>query len=211
MLADRRPCRREDEMHAWMKTAVAVAACGACFVAGHVVAQEDPGAGGFQMPEWAQKGPEQEAMAKSVGDWDVTMKMWMMPGQPPMESKGTAKAEMLYDGRYLKNSMDAEMMGTPFEGMSLTSYDRVDEEYVAIWIDSMSTYMSVSRGKEQDGAITYEMNDPDWMTGAKKKTSMAQKWIDDDTYMLTFMDTGPDGSPRTTMEMTYTRQKPSEK
>ena len=67
--------------------------------------------------------------------------------------------------------------------------------------------MSVSRGTEKDGETKYVMNDPDWMTGKKKETWMVLKWIDDDTYTLTFLDPSGEGEPRKTMEMTYTRRK----
>jgi hypothetical protein len=207
MLAPSRE-REEDVMRArWTKTAAVVAACTVCFLAGHVVAQDDSGGGAMQMPAWAQKGPQHEVLAKTVGDWDVAMKMTMMPGQPPMEMQGRASGESVYDGRFVKLTFHGDYMGTPFEGTNILAYDRVDEEWVAIWYDSMSSYISISRGKEKDGVVTYEMNDPDWMTGQKKKTTMIHKWVDDDTYTLDMRDKAPDGNEYSTMFMTYSRKK----
>ena len=198
-------------MSRWMTTAAVLVACGACFLVGQVSAQDDGGGGGMQMPEWAQKGPEHEAMKKWAGEWDVAQKMWMAPGQPPMEMAATNSAALLWDGRYLTSDFKGDYMGTPFTGRLLMGFDRADEKWVAIWIDSMSTYISVSRGVEKDGKITFETNDPDWVTGEKKKSEMVIEWKGDDQYVLSMMAAGPDGKPFTQMEMTYSRNTSSEK
>lgn len=194
-------------MKKWMMTAAVLVACGVCFVAGQVIGQEgEDAAGGFEIPDWAKKGPEQVSLGKAAGEWKVNRKMWMAPGQPPMEVNETATGRMLYDGRYLEVDYNGDMMGTPFKGRLLMGYDRVDKEYVAVWIDSMSTYISVSRGPEQDGKITFHQNDPDWMTGKKVPSTMELEWKSDDVYTLAFIEPGPDGKPHTTMLFTYTRQ-----
>jgi hypothetical protein len=198
-------------MKKWIMTAAVLMACGACFIAGQAAGQEgEGGGGGFPVPDWARMGAEQETFKKSVGEWDVNRKMWMAPGQPPMEANETATGRLLYDGRYLEMDYNGTMMGTPFKGRLLMGFDRVDKEYVAVWIDSGSTYISVSRGPEKDGKITFEQNDPDWMTGKKKKTQMVMEWKSDDVYTLSFVEPGPDGKPRTSMMFTYTRRTETE-
>ncbi len=193
-------------MRTWTTSLVAVVACGACFVAGHVSAQEDPGAGGMPTPEWAQKAPEHAELAKWVGDWSVKTEIWMAPGQPPMESTATATYTSLWDGRFLEQDFAGDFMGTKFTGQLLMGYDRIDKEFVSIWIDSGSAYMSVSRGAMKDGVIRLEQNDPDWMTGKKTKTSMTVGWTDENTGVLTMLKPGPDGKDAMSMRMTYTRK-----
>ena len=198
-------------MQKWLKATAAVAVCGVCFLAGQVFAQEGGGAGdaggGFPLPEWTKKGPEHESFKKFVGDWDVQTKMWMAPGTEPMQSAAKSTGKLFYDGRFLEQHFEGNMMGAPFTGRLFVGFDRVDNEYVSIWVDSMSTYMSVSRGKDVDGVVTYELNDPDWMTGKKKPTTMVMKWDNDDQYTLSFMDKAPDGKPYMTMQFVYTRKK----
>ena len=193
-------------MSKWMTTAAVLAACGVCFLAGQVSAQED-GGGGMQIPEWAQKGPQHEDMKKWAGEWDVSQKMWMAPGQPPMEMSASNTNTLLWDGRYLTGDFKGNFMGTEFDGKLLMGFDRVDQKYVSIWIDSMSTYVSVSYGTEKDGKIVFETNDPDWVTGEKKKGEITIEWKGEDQYVLTMGGTAPDGSAYTQMEMTYTRKK----
>lgn len=187
-------------------TALVVVVCGACFVAGHVSAEEGA-EGAFPLPAWMKMGPEQETFKKSAGSWEVEQKIWTMPGQPPMESKSTCKGTLLWDGRFLQTDFHGDMMGMPFHGRYLLSFDRVDKKYVAVWIDSLSTYMSVSRGTEKDGVLTFQLNDPDFMTGQKKPSEMVWSWEDEDTYVLTFREPFIGGEMRTTMQMKCMRVK----
>ena len=197
-------------MNKLMTSAAVLVACGGCFLAGQVFAQEEggnaDGGGGFQMPAWAQMGAEQETFKKSVGTWDVHTKMWMVPGQPPIEGHDKATSTLLFDGRFLETHYEGSMMGQAFVGRLLLGYDGVDKEYVAVWIDSESSYISVSRGTMKDGVITLNTNDPDWMTGEKKNARMELSWTDENTGVLTFIKAGPDGKDVTSMRMTYTRK-----
>ena len=193
-------------MRKLIAAALMTAACAACFVAGQVSAEEESG-GGFPMPEWTKMGKEHESFKKLAGEWDISQKMWMMPGQPPMESKAFSSSKLLWGGRFVEMDYRGDMMGTPFKGRLLMGFDRVDKKYVSVWMENLSAYMSISYGTEKDGVITYTMNDPDYMTGQKKKTQMQMKWVDDDTYTLTFVDDSGAGEPRTTMQMTYSRKK----
>ena len=182
-------------------------ACGAGFLAGQGFAQ-DEGSGGMQLPDWMQMGEEQAGFKTFVGDWDVAQKVSMGPGQPPMETSGaSATGRLLWDGRFLEVDFQGDMMGTPYEGRWLVGFDRVDREYVHIWIDSLSTYMSISRGTEKDGETTFKLNDPDFMTNKKVETDMVLKRLSDDSFTMSFIEMSAEGEPNTTLVMTYTRKK----
>src|SRR5262245_48957108 len=61
-----------------------------------------------------------KALEPFIGEWKAEVKAWMAPGQPPTESKGTAKATWILDGRYVQEEFTGDFMGQPFRGMSLT-------------------------------------------------------------------------------------------
>ena len=46
-------------------------------------------------------GPEHKNLARYVGDWTFTNKMWMDPSAPPAEGSGTMHAETILGGRYV--------------------------------------------------------------------------------------------------------------
>jgi hypothetical protein len=62
----------------------------------------------------------------------------MEPGQPPLESEGTAEHKMILGVRYLQQAFTGDMMGTPFGGIGLNGYDNQKQKFVSTWVDSMS-------------------------------------------------------------------------
>ncbi len=95
----------------------------------------------------ATPGPMHAFWAKMAGKWKTHSKMWMEPGDPPMESDGEVDMEMVLGGRYLQERFHGTSMGQPFEGYGLTGYDNVTGTVTAIWCDNMSTGMAVMTGK----------------------------------------------------------------
>ena len=81
-----------------------------------------------------------------VGSWNVTVKSWMAPGQPPMESTGTAMNAWVLGGRWMEEKFTGSFMGMPFNGIGYTGYDNIRHTYTATWMDSMSTSMMTSSG-----------------------------------------------------------------
>lgn len=158
-------------------------------------------------------GPMHEHLKKSAGSWDMALKFKMDPGGPWMESKATAKAEMIMDGHYLQEDVDGtfEMMGqsAPFKGRSTTAFDNGTNKFTNTWIDSESTGMMVSSGT-LDAAThttTLEGEAYDPMLGKVAKCKTTIQWKDDNTRYMEMWCTGPDGKLWNNMQITYTRKK----
>jgi hypothetical protein len=170
----------------------------------------------------AMGGPEMEAMMKAaspgehhkplqryVGDWTYTMKMWMAPEQPAMESGGTMHAEPILGGRYVQAVYKGEFMGHPFEGRSTDGYDNVGKQYVSSWVDNVGTGIMSSTGTCEAACkvfnMTADMLDP--MSGQKISTKSVVTWSDDNHFrMEMFMVDPKSGQPVKTMEMTAKRK-----
>jgi hypothetical protein len=103
-------------------------------------------------------GATHKALEPLVGEWTAEVKAWMAPDAPPTVTKGTAKAEWVMNGRFVREDFKGEMMGKPFTGMSLTGYDNLKQKYNSLWVDDMSTAIFTSLGTADDGvkAITFE-------------------------------------------------------
>jgi len=96
-----------------------------------------------------QMGPPEEMkqVAYLVGAWDFTMKMKMNPADTFwMDSKGTAKYELIYGGAALMATVEEPMMGMPFVGGTLMCYDRETKKWQTTWIDNMSARISIYTG-----------------------------------------------------------------
>lgn len=93
---------------------------------------------------------ELAVLAESVGRWDATIRI-SAPGAPPAEEKGTETIVPMCDGKWYWSDFKGTMMGTPFDGHSLTGYEPKTKKYVAWWIDSGTARWSRTEG-EYDAA-----------------------------------------------------------
>jgi hypothetical protein len=191
----------------------------ALLVCGQVVSQErgtePPGNQQWaeMMAKWAEvnaKGPEHEAFKNMVGTWDTVSRMWMTPGAPPTESVGQAEYRLILDGRFLEQSYKCASMPMAFEGLGLTGYDRFSKKYVSIWMDSMSTGISMSMGTaDASGKVfTYYGTVDDPTTGERDivvKTVIRQ--LSDDKGVLEVYEKRAGMDEFKSMEITYTRRK----
>src|SRR5262249_25590742 len=112
----------------------------------------------------SQPGPEHKKLDPLAVSWTYVGKMWMEPGKPPTESKGTSENKWILDGRFLSQEVQGEMMGMKFSGRGLTGFDKAQGKYVGVWVDSFGTGYSTSIGTgDQTGKVftfTREEVDP---------------------------------------------------
>lgn len=157
-------------------------------------------------------GDEHEMLDERAGTWDVVMKMWMMPGAPPSETKGVAERKMALGGRFIMEEFKGSMMGMPYEGMGFTGFDKFKKKFVANWVSNMGTNMLTMEGTASaDGkTITMEglMDEP--MTGEKdKKVRYITRIIDANTETFEIHDLALEkmGMPSKAVELNYKRRK----
>lgn len=153
-------------------------------------------------------GKQHEWLASQAGTYETTSQMWMAPGAPPMESKGTVERKVMLGKRVLTESFKGDMMGQPFEGHGMTGYDNVSGKYWTSWIDSMSTGIMGGTGDCDDkGACTFQVTMNDAMTKTAKPLRLASRWISPTEEIFEMFETGPDGKEMKTMEITYRKKK----
>jgi len=176
---------------------------------------EQPGGQGEEMSEemeafmkLAAPGEHHAHLAKMAGKWETSVKVWMQPGAPPMESTGTSDNEMILGGRYLRSNFNGTFMGGPFEGMGIDGYDNLQQKHVGMWIDTASTTMMRFEGTcSQGGKVletTSDVMDP--MTGRMKKIKGKITLVDDNKFLYEAWEPGPDGEYFRSMEITYKRK-----
>ncbi len=152
-------------------------------------------------------GPQHMKLAESVGSYDLKVKSWHDPKQPPMEEGGTATRTMALDGRVLVEEFHGSMMGQPFTGHGMTGYDNVTGKYWGTWMDSMSTGMMLSSGScDAKNTCTFTGSWPDPITKKEIKSRMVTRWTSPTTEIFEMY--GPDkaGKEFKMMEITYSRK-----
>lgn len=157
----------------------------------------------------ATPGSQHAVLAQMMGNWDFTMKMYGM-GDEPMESKGTATYEMLFDGRFLRLAVNGSMMNMPFLGQGTMGYDNFGERYQLTWCDNMGTIQVYAEGKEGKDpnviTVTGKMDEP--TTGERNKTvKYVYRVTDKDHHTFEAYDLV--GTPKEfkVFDITYTRTK----
>lgn len=143
-----------------------------------------------------------------VGKWSYTGKFWMSPEAPAQDMTGTSDHEIIYGGRFLKQTVSGPWMGQQFEGLGYAGYDNVKAEYFSIWMDNMGTGMMTASGQYDAASKTLTMSGVNScpMTGEKDRKGRST-WTIDSADQNTYASYayGPDGKEYKAMEIVYTR------
>ena len=144
-----------------------------------------------------------------VGEWNVTSKGWMMPGQEPVISQNTGQAELILGGRFLKIQFKGTMFGQPFEGLQIIGYDNMKKKYISFWIDSTSTAFFETEGTRDEPSKTTTETGlwPDPMTGGTTKVKGVTKLVSPDEFSYELYMIGPDGKEFKSLENRCLRKK----
>jgi hypothetical protein len=157
--------------------------------------------------DYMTPGKEHQDFAKMNGDWAFTSKFWMDPNAQPQTSNGTAKFEMLLDGRYQQLTVAGKMMGMDFKGIGINGYDNAKKVYVSSWIDNFGTGLMYMEGKYDEASkkIVYTGKMVDPMTGKDGEYKQTIKVIDDKNFEMDMYDLTK-GTEVKTMEIMYTKK-----
>jgi hypothetical protein len=166
-----------------------------------------------QMKAWmdyATPGEMHKALAKSDGKWTGETTMWMAEGAPPMTSKGEMTNKMVMGGRYQMGEFKGDMMGMPFEGMSIMGYDNYKKKFISNWVDNMGTGIMSMEGTWDDATksmtLTGSMINP--ANGKSCDAKEIFKMIDDDHQVMEMYGQDPKtGKQYKNMEIKFTRVK----
>jgi hypothetical protein len=158
--------------------------------------------------DYMTPGQEHKMMASMSGEWTEVTKFWMAPGSEPQVTEGTANFEMILGGRYMQGKHKGQMMGMPFEGMSLDAFDNGKKEHTSIWVDNMGTGIMVSKGQYDEKSKTLKMTGLMYDPTVKKDLPMRDEisW-DGNDRMIHKMFATMDGKEFQNMEITLTRKK----
>jgi len=153
-------------------------------------------------------GAPHQALASTVGTYDLKIKHWHQPNTPAMEETGTATRAMALDGRVLVEQFKSSMMGMPYTGHGMTGFDNVTGKYWSTWSDSMSTGLMVSEGScdDQGKTCTFMGTWNDAIKKAPVKARMTIRRTSPTTEVFELYGPGKDDKEFKMMEITYTKK-----
>jgi Protein of unknown function (DUF1579) len=154
-------------------------------------------------------GDMHKMLAKSDGEWNGDVTMWMYPGAPEQKSTSKAVNKMIMNGLYQEANHTGNMMGMPFNGKSIVGYDNHLNEFISTWIDNMGSGIMMMKGPWDDATKTINLKGKMIDAGTKAETAVREtfKIIDDNTQEMEMFVMTPDGKEFKTMNIKYTRKK----
>ena len=161
----------------------------------------------------AQEFPKPEiteghkVLRKEAGIWKAKTKFWAGgPESDPVESEGTERVRLI-GGLWAVSNFTGEFGGQRFVGHGITGYDKDKNEYVMVWIDSMSDKATKMHGtfdaEKNELTLTGEAPGPD---GKMTKMKSVVRYVGRKQKIFTMYMGMPEGKWARTMEITYTRQ-----
>jgi hypothetical protein len=160
-----------------------------------------------QGPPMPTPGPEHAILKEDVGTWDASIEM-VAPGAPATPpSKGVEVNAIGCNGLCLITDFKGQVMGGPFEGHGVTTWDPAKKVYVGGWSDSMTAGLATTEGTWDAASktLTTTMLTPDGSGGTVKMRSTVEYAAGKRVFSI-YMP-GPDGKEMPTMRITYTRRK----
>lgn len=161
-----------------------------------------------QQMKYAMPVAEHNYLKRYAGNWDVDITIWLGPGVPPVNSKGSMQGKTIFGGRYAQCDFQGTMMAKPFTGLQVIGFDLYQKKYVDLWIDDMSTHFSMSSGTlDPAGKVLTETGTwPDPATGGMRKIKAVTTWLSDAKFRWEVFRLEPDGKAVKSMELVYTRK-----
>lgn len=158
--------------------------------------------------EMPKPTPHHDAMKAMAGPWDATVKAYMAPGKPPMESKGVEVNTLGLGGLWLVSEFKSDMAGMPFEGRGLFGYDPSAKKHVGTWVDNSGYWQAVSAGTCADGCKTVTSTFKGYgMDGKPAAFKEVTRQVDADHRTMDMFIRGRDKNWVLMMEIAYTRRK----
>ncbi|MHC5022805.1 MAG: DUF1579 family protein [Planctomycetota bacterium] len=91
-------------------------------------------------------GRHHRRLDQLIGEWTGEFKIQLAPGAEPMISRGTVKREWVMNGRFVRETVEAQVDEDTFEGLGYIGYNNFDGRFEAVWMDNMSTAIYAETG-----------------------------------------------------------------
>jgi len=158
----------------------------------------------------APLSPHHAMFETLVGNWTAQVRMYMEPGQDPVESEGRATNGLILGGRALRMDYKGRFMDQEFSGIGLDGYDADKGQHFSFWMDTMSAGATYVTGNCTHGGMDVvrlngECQDPE--TGETLERETVMTVLSSSRYTYEERVKSGDGEPTLTMQIIFTKVK----
>jgi hypothetical protein len=154
-------------------------------------------------------GSPHHFLARLVGGWTGTSKLWLEPDVLTDESPVQGSIQLVLDGRFALYLYQGSVEGEPQQGIFTFGYNTLSDQYEASWMDSWhnntSIMFCVGSAKENGFSVLGGFPDlnggPDW--GWRTEVEL----VDADHLLITAYNISPEGDETKATEARLTRVK----
>jgi hypothetical protein len=152
-------------------------------------------------------GPHHRQLDQLVGEWAAEYTLRTGPDASPVVTHATIRRAWVLDGRFVQETVRAEGPQGSFDGLGYIGFDNFDGQYESVWLDSLSTAMSIEAGTlHPDGKVMHsrgEQRDP--VTGRLINAWSKLDMSDPDRHELIGYATDPAGHTFRAVEAVFER------
>lgn len=160
---------------------------------------------------YAMPGEHHKLLERMAGDWKTHIEYRMTADSPVVESEGACRRKWILGKRFLLEEFDGGNLGLPFQGLAIYGYDEFEKKYTSVWVDTMNTAMTTSKGTcaPPCNLIRFVGTHGDPWTGKKRSSRGVTHFIDETSHALELYERGVNGREFKMLEIIYTRAKSS--
>ena len=153
-------------------------------------------------------GEGQERLDFMVGEFDVTIRVWLDPTQPPIESPASAINTWVLGHRFIRTVLSGYIVGEPYDGIGYVGFNNVSEQYEATYMDSGGTGMEWFTGTMDSTGETAKMTATidDAVTGKPTAIEMRLQIAPNGDHITELWEADRTGTMVRIIELQYTRR-----
>lgn len=164
----------------------------------------------------AMRDAPHRRLARMVGDWEGTFRLWFERDMLAAESRQRGSLRAVLGGRFLVHEYEWEFDGRRYAGVALIGYHIDEKRWECAWVDSFHTGSSILFS--QTASHTAHGAEPPHFTVLGSygdgQTPPGPRWgwrteieqIDDGHLTITMTNISPEGEEAKAVEVEYTRK-----
>jgi len=106
----------------------------------------------------SKPGAEHAKLDFLEGEWKIRIQYQIRPGSNPESASGKAEFRWILGKRFMEQTVDGKGIAGNFEGRGTTGYDNVLGHYAGVWVDTMNSGVTRSKGEVDAGGSVFKFS-----------------------------------------------------